>query len=51
MEVNTGNPFYDAVIEFLGFMTPIAFTFVIYYGLRILLTAKKVQKDLGSLKK
>ena len=45
------NPITDALVEFVGFMTPIAFIVVIYYGVRILLTAKKVQKDLGSLKK
>lgn len=45
------NPITDALLEFVGFMTPIAFIFVIYYGLRILFTAKKVQKDLDSLKK
>lgn len=45
------NPITSALLEFAGFMTPIAFVFVIYYGLRILFTAKKVQKDLGSLKK
>jgi len=47
----TTNPIIEAILEFAGFMTPIAFAFVIYYGLRILFTAKKVQKDLDSLKK
>lgn len=45
------NPILEALLEFAGFMTPIAFTLVLYYGLRIIFTAKKFSKDLGSLKK
>ena len=39
--VNSGNPVYDAIMEFIGFITPFAFVAVIFYGCRILFSAKK----------
>lgn len=39
--VSSGNPVYDAIMEFIGFMTPIAFVMVIYYGCRILFLSKR----------
>jgi hypothetical protein len=36
----TGNPIYDAFIEFLGFIAPIVLVGVVFRGLQILFSSK-----------